>query len=243
LTARSVDIDLHNTRQCSYFESAPKAGMQPQGSRYLARQLDELMEFAHIRSGDRVLEFGCGMGRYTLPLAEAGVRVEGLDISRPLLDRLKDFARDHVEIPVHAGDVVDPPASVAPPYDAVIGLFALHHVHDIGACVESMAALVRPGGRVAFLEPNPYCPLYYLQMAGRRDMTWEGDGGLVRMRPGVIADAMKGAGLRGFQSRRFGFAPPAVANRPRGAALEAALESLSALEPVRAFGLFCAERA
>lgn len=40
------------------------------------------------RAGGPVLEYGCGTGRLTLPLARAGVAVTGIDLSRVMLDRL-----------------------------------------------------------------------------------------------------------------------------------------------------------
>ena len=58
-----------------------------------------------------------------------------------------------------------------------------------------MRQLVKPGGRVAFLEPNPLNPLYYIQMAVMPGMSWEGDGGIVRMRPRRVLGAMQAAGL------------------------------------------------
>lgn len=41
-----------------------------------------------------VLELACGNGRITLPLARAGVKVTGIDISRPMLDDLADKLTD-----------------------------------------------------------------------------------------------------------------------------------------------------
>ena len=40
-----------------------------------------------------VLELGCGSGRLTLPMLEAGADVDGLDSSRPMLARLEEKAR------------------------------------------------------------------------------------------------------------------------------------------------------
>ncbi len=37
--------------------------------------------------GDPVLELGCGTGRITMALAEAGKRVTGLDLSERMLER------------------------------------------------------------------------------------------------------------------------------------------------------------
>lgn len=45
-----------------------------------------------FRSGDRVLEIGCGTGLETLPLARAGVHVVGIDVSQGMLDRLRSKA-------------------------------------------------------------------------------------------------------------------------------------------------------
>ena len=39
--------------------------------------------------GDPILELGCGTGRVLLPLAEAGHRVVGLDLSEPMLNRCR----------------------------------------------------------------------------------------------------------------------------------------------------------
>lgn len=38
------------------------------------------------RRGGPVLELGCGTGRVTVPIAEAGVEIVGMDISKPMLD-------------------------------------------------------------------------------------------------------------------------------------------------------------
>ncbi len=52
--------------------------------------LDPTVDFlASLAGGGRVLEFGVGTGRVALPLAERGIRVHGLDISRPMLDQLR----------------------------------------------------------------------------------------------------------------------------------------------------------
>jgi SAM-dependent methyltransferase len=40
-----------------------------------------------LHCGGRVLELGCGTGRISIPLGRAGVRLVGIDRSRPMLDR------------------------------------------------------------------------------------------------------------------------------------------------------------
>lgn len=50
--------------------------------------LPDLMRLSGVQSG-QVLDLGCGPGRYSLPLAEAGFSVCALDTSPALLDQLK----------------------------------------------------------------------------------------------------------------------------------------------------------
>jgi SAM-dependent methyltransferase len=227
----------HNETQRRYYATAEKRGMQPTGSPYLNRHVDELVRFAGIEPGQRVLEVGCGMGRYTLLLAERGIRVEGIDLSQPLLDRLAAFNAGRFDIPLHAGDVLAPPVELGT-FDAVIGFFTLHHIHDLAATYRAMAALVEPGGPVAFLEPNPWNPLYYVQIAVKREMTWKGDRGMVEMRRSVLFSAMASAGLADLRHERFGFFPPFAANASWGPRAEGVLERRRLLGPVLPFQLF-----
>lgn len=233
-----AEIEQHNASQRRYFEQTPKPTMVPSGGTpYLNRQLDEVLAAAQTRPGERVLEIGCGMGRYTLLLAERGVRVEGLDISRVLLDRLAAYDAGRHDIPLHHADVLDPPDELLGQFDAVIGMFALHHIHDVGGSLRSIPRLLRPGGRVAFCEPNPYNPLYYVQIATRPGMTWKGDGGIVNIRRGPLVRSLAAAGLDDLYWKRFGFFPPFIANSSFGK-LERPLESFPLWRGALPFQLF-----
>lgn len=232
----------HNQAQRAYFEASVKPSMVPTGTPYVQRQVDEVLRRARVGAGDSVLDVGCGMGRYTLPLAERGVRVEGLDVSQTLLERLAGYNAGRFEIPLHAADVMDPPSALFGRFDAVIGFFALHHMHDLDACFAAMAKLVKPGGRVVFLEPNPYNALYYAQITLTPRMRWSRERGILRMRRGPIFGAFAKAGLAHPTLTRFGFLPPFLRNRRGGAAIERALESFPLWRPCLAFQVFVAEK-
>ena len=221
---RESSFETHNRQQARYFDAGLKQTMVPSGSPYINRQCDELLASANLRPPAHILDVGCGMGRYTIPLAERGFQIEGIDLSRYLLDRLTEFAADRVEIPVHHEDVVRLAERRPEAFDAVVGFFALHHVHDVSASIEAAAALTKPGGSVAFLEPNPNNPLYYLQVAFTPGMRWKSEKGLVRMRPRIVGEAMRRAGLDDVQVKRFGFFPPVIANKNVGARVERLLE-------------------
>jgi SAM-dependent methyltransferase len=228
----------HNIGQREYFESTIKRTMLPRQTPYLRRHVDEMLRFAAISPADRVLEVGCGMGRYSLMLLGRGVNLTGLDLSPVLLQRLRGFAGGQAEIPLYCADVLDPPVELLRRFDAVIGFFTLHHLHDLRRCFASMARLLRDGGRVVFLEPNALNPLYYIQIALTPRMTWKGDGGVARMLPHVVLGAMRRAGLRDLRFRRFGFFPPFIANRETGSRLERVLELFPPWGPFLPFQLF-----
>lgn len=235
-------VGEHNRSQRQYFERAAHRTLRPTGSPYLRRHVDVMMDFAGIGPGDRVLEVGCGLGRYTMLLAERGVAVEGLDLSPQLLAQLQDHNAGRFTIPVHAHDIVDCPPEMYGTFDAVVGFFVLHHVHGLDACLATLARLVRPGGQVAFLEPNPANPLYYVQIGLTPEMSWKGERGMLKMRTRDMYPAMTRAGLDDLRFRRFGLFPPFVTNRRLGARVETALERVPLGSPPRPFHLFGGRR-
>ncbi len=232
-----ADLARHNEYQREYFEARSKPTMRPRDTRYVHRQVETLLAFAGIGPRDRIVDVACGEGRYTLPLAARGYAVEGLDLAPVLLERLAASNAGRYDIPTHASDVMAPPAELDGRFDAAVGFFALHHFHDLEACFRGIARMVKPGGTVTFLEPNPVNPLYYVQIALTPRMTWEGDGGLIRMHPRTLDRAAAPAGLEDMAYHRFGFWPPFVANRPRGAAIEERLELMPKLRPMLPFTL------
>jgi 2-polyprenyl-3-methyl-5-hydroxy-6-metoxy-1,4-benzoquinol methylase len=235
-------LERHNRAQLEYFERAGKHAMRPTDSSYVRRQVDRLLAFAGLAGGDRVLDVGCGMGRYTFALADRGLAVEGLDLSEQLLERLREFDAGRYRIPLHCADVLDPPAELEGRFDAVVGFFTLHHLHDLTGCLRAMRSLVKPEGRVVFLEPNPLNPLYYVQMLVVPGMSWSGDRGILNMRESKVFDAMNAAGLANPAAERFGFFPPFVVNRSFGPRLEDAFERVRLWRSVLPFQLFRAVR-
>ncbi len=232
----------HNDYQRAYFERSDHRTLKPTGSLYLRRHVEAMVRFTGIRPGDRVLEVGCGMGRYTLLLAEQGIAIEGLDLSPQLLDKMQEHNTNGYDIPLHGFDLLECPPEMHGQFDAVIGFFVLHHVHDLDRCFSAARDLVRPGGRVAFLEPNPSNPLYYVQILATPEMSWEGERGMLKMRPHLLNAAMDRAGLRPTSFVRFGYFPPFVTNRRWGARLESALERVPMWQGAHPFQLFGAER-
>jgi SAM-dependent methyltransferase len=67
----------------------------------LTPTVDRLAELA---AGGRVLEFAIGTGRVAVPLVERGIPVTGIELSRPMVDRLRSKV-DEGALPVVIGDM------------------------------------------------------------------------------------------------------------------------------------------
>ena len=63
---------------------------------------------ARLAGDGAALELAVGTGRVAIPLAERGVPVSGIDLSRPMLQRLHDKRAD---IPVVVGDMASSSAT------------------------------------------------------------------------------------------------------------------------------------
>lgn len=231
-------IARHNQLQREYFGRRVKPTMRPARTPYVMRHLQELIGFGALQPGDRILEVGCGMGRHAFLLAELGFVVEGLELSPFLIEKFQEFSRGGYAIPVYCGDIHDPPAELCGPYDALVGFFVLHHLADLSRAFRSMAGLLKPGGKAIFLEPNPYNPLYYLQILITPGMSWRAERGLLNMRPTILFPAMGAAGFGELSLRRFGFFPPLLANTRWGRRLETILESFPLWQHALPFQLF-----
>ncbi|MDA0633679.1 class I SAM-dependent methyltransferase [Nonomuraea sp. MCN248] len=103
---------------------------------------------AELANGGRALEFAVGTGRVAVPLAQRGVGVTGIELSRPMIDQLRTKA-DEATIPVVEGDMA---SAVAPGtytlvylvYNTISNL--LTQAEQV-ACFRNAARHLGPGGR------------------------------------------------------------------------------------------------
>jgi SAM-dependent methyltransferase len=103
---------------------------------------------ARLAGDGRALEFAIGTGRVAVPLAERGVPVTGIELSRPMIAQLRAKV-DEATIPVIAGDMT---TTTAPgEYTLVYLVFntisnLLTQAEQV-ACFRNAARHLSPGGR------------------------------------------------------------------------------------------------
>lgn len=229
---------LHNRVQLNYFSRSEKKTMVPGSSPYVLKQIEQMMQFGAFSKDDSLLDVGCGMGRYTLPITDMGYRVSGLDLTPFLLKKFRQYESGSRKVPLYCCDVIDAPKKISERFDGVIGFFTLHHIHHLKRSFEAMARLLKPGGRIVFLEPNAFNPLYYVQMMVSPNITWRGDKGTIHMRWSLINRLMQSVGLSDTDIRRFGFFPPFLSNRRYVSMAEKYLEKFPPWRFLLPFQLF-----
>ncbi len=95
--------------------------------------------------GLRVLDAGCGMGRWLHFARRAGAKAVGMDVSKALdVAAAREEGADFVQ-----ADLRRPPFAPAS-FDLVYCLGVLHHLEDPVAGLRALAELVRPRGEVRF---------------------------------------------------------------------------------------------
>ena len=195
-----------------------------------------------LREGARVLELGCGMGRFTEMLLRRGLDVTALDLSPYLIDRLRSELSSAGRLTAVAGRAEAAASLVRGPFDAVVGFFFLHHLLEFDDTFAAARAVLAPGGRLAFCEPNAFNPLYYLQVTFTPGMSWKGEPSIPRMRPSQVFPALERTGFVNIGTELYGALPPFVANTRPGAVLERAVERVPPCRPFRAYRIFSAVR-
>jgi SAM-dependent methyltransferase len=141
----------------------------------------------HVVGTGTLLEVGVGTGAIALPLAETGLDVVGVDLSRPMLARAHERLGNRVacadahRLPVATGSVSD-----------VVTVWVLHVVAEPERVVHEIARVLRPGGR--------WCSVSSDATSGTTDLDrvlhdFNRDTGRYRDAPDQVRDWCDAAGL------------------------------------------------
>jgi ubiquinone/menaquinone biosynthesis C-methylase UbiE len=133
--ADSVAFD----RAAAYYDRT--RGFTPEGE----RRTIELLS-GELAGRGRIVEIGVGTGQVALPLHAAGIDVVGVDLARPMMDRLVEKAGGRPTIPLVQGD-----ATRLPLRDGAFGgayfRWVLHLIPDWGSVMRELVRVVGLGGR------------------------------------------------------------------------------------------------
>jgi SAM-dependent methyltransferase len=121
---------------------------------------DASLAEAHLASGERVIDFGAGLGQYSRAMARAtGRPVVGIERSEAQIAEAMAQAAGAGEeklLDLRQGSVSDPPLGDEEwaTFDVAHARFLLEHVPDPLSIVRTMVRAVRPGGRIVLADDD-----------------------------------------------------------------------------------------
>jgi SAM-dependent methyltransferase len=130
-----------------------------------------------------IVDIGCGAGESTWRLADSGYAALGIDPDAPRAPGFRRIGLERLE-QHHA-------------FDAAVAIRSLHHVHDLQAGIDALAAALRPGARLVVFE-------FAIEAVDERAERWCAEHGL--RRPTTAASAPEVtplAAVRAALERRF----------------------------------------
>lgn len=204
-------------------QSASAARRLELQDRHFAAPSEKLLDDLGLRPGDRVVELGCGPGGLTrriVPRLGPGGVVVAVDSSPELQEQARQYLAGG-----GPGRVEFVTADVSKPgpwldgADVVVGRAVLHHVPMAELLLGKLKAVLRPGARVGFIEPDfrsPLARLAYLEATAHPEYAplrvWAtaiNDLYLIRrISPAVgatLARALEAAGYRNVRAEWHGF--------------------------------------
>lgn len=111
-----------------------------------------------VKEGMTVVDYGCGMGFFTLPMARLvgpGGKVIAVDVQEKMLNGMSRRARraglsERVKpVPTNGRD-----ECVDDPVDFIAALYVVHELPDVNAFFVQMRRIMKPGAKILMVEPR-----------------------------------------------------------------------------------------
>jgi len=120
---------------------------------------------AAAKSGERVVDIGCGCGDTTLALAESGASVWGVDISENMLVHAKTRRGDRTNVAFSVADAAV--QDYTPDHDLVFSRFGVMFFEDPKAAFANIRTGLKSDGRLVFLCWQSPKENLWMSVAGR----------------------------------------------------------------------------
>jgi trans-aconitate methyltransferase len=120
------------------------AGLYDGKHAFVWEKAKDVVELLAAKSGERILDLGCGTGTLTAEIAACGAHVVGVDRSSEMIDEARK------KFPAIQFEVCDARAlHFSDEFDAVFSNAALHWIPEAERVIQGVSRSLRPGGRFA----------------------------------------------------------------------------------------------
>lgn len=104
----------------------------------------------YVKPGDKVLDLGCGAGKFTAWVKAAGYDCVGMDLSEAALEMARRQAPEGSFAPLNADGTIPAPEAA---FAAVWATEVIEHVLDVPAFLAEIRRVLRPGGILILTTP------------------------------------------------------------------------------------------
>ena len=123
-----------------------------------SRYFDRFLRKSKLQFAGRVLDVGCGNGRFSRRIAQQAEHVVAIDVAPH--DEWNQ-AQSGLEFAVgNAEELAFPDRS----FDTVFAMNMLHHTESPARAIGEIHRVCKPGGQIIIVEPNRWNPLGYVHL-------------------------------------------------------------------------------
>jgi len=115
-------------------------------------------ELLDVQPDELVLDIACGNGNFSRHMARLGAQVVATDISQTMIERAQQYQKQAGRITYQVVDAANSEQLLALGtgcFDAAVSNMALMDMSTIEPLLESLAQLLKPGGRFVFSTQHP----------------------------------------------------------------------------------------
>lgn len=116
------------------------------------------LEFIGDVRGQRVLDLGCGTGRYCVLLARRGATAVGIDPSSEMLEQAKRKITPGCRFELHKG-TIDEMNFPDEHFDLIVSALTFEHLVELEPTFGEAVRVLKTGGRMAVSGVHPYWPV------------------------------------------------------------------------------------
>ena len=143
------DFDSYYESPKGLFDKIINAWLRRPG---LIKRLKISLEASNPHLGKRILDVGCGSGKFVVECAKRGAEVLGMDISREMIEIAKVFCeKNGVEAELRIGDATE---ELPKGFDVCVALGVLEYFGDPKPILRNLFASTEKGGKIIFSVPS-----------------------------------------------------------------------------------------
>ena len=153
-TRRSFDLQWKKSKERGEYNHFDPAFRE----RLVGLFLHDVMMPASAFNGMRVLDAGCGVGRWTYAMSQLGAHVTAIDYNDEAAKTTLEHFRNHPSVRVMQADIHRLPFRPGS-FDFVFSWGVLHHTGDTRRAFDKLVPLVAPGGTLFVMLYEYYNPM------------------------------------------------------------------------------------